>query len=204
MEDQRTDEWYLNRLGKVTASRIADATAKTKTGEAATRANYRLELVTERLTGQKTDSYSNSYMQWGIEQEPNARQAYEAKFSEFVIETGFHDHLSIKMSGASPDGLVAEDGLIEIKCPASNTHVSYISSGNIPEKYRKQMAWQLACTGRKWCDFVSYDPRMPEGLQLWVKRYEPTQEEIAQLETEVVEFLKSVDELQQQIESMKD
>ena len=204
MEDQRTDEWYSNRLGKVTASRIADAIAKTKDGEAATRSKYRLELVVERLTGQKTKGYTNKSIDWGIEQEPNARMAYEAKFNEFVIETGFHDHPTIKMSGASPDGLLNEDALIEIKCPASNTHVSYMSSGNIPEKYRKQMAWQLACTGRKWCEFVSYDPRMPAGLQLWVKRYEPTQEEIAQLEIEVVEFLKSVDELQQQIELMRD
>lgn len=201
---QRTDEWFQERIGKVTASRISDATAKTKNGEAATRTNYRLELVTERLTGKKAEGFTNSYIQWGIEQEPYAREAYEKAKNEFVIETGFILHPSINMSGASPDGLVAEDGLIEIKCPASSTMLSYVSSGNIPEKYRKQMAWQIICTGRKWCDFVSYDPRLPEGLQLWVKRYEPTNEELSQLESEVIEFLKSVDELQQQIESMKD
>ena len=202
MINQGTDEWFTARLGKVTASRLNDALAMTKTGEGASRVNYRLELVTERLTGQKTESYTNSYMQWGTEQEPFAREAYEALKSEFVVETGFHDHPSIPMTGASPDGLIGEDGLLEIKCPASSTHVGYLADNKVPAKYKKQMIWQISCTGRKWVDFVSYDPRLPENLQLFVVRYEPTPEEISEVETQVAEFLKTVDELETQLRNL--
>lgn len=196
MINQGTEEWFNARLGKVTASRLNDALATTKTGEGASRISYRLELVTERLTGQKTESYTNSYMQWGTEQEPFAREAYEALKSEFVVETGFHDHPSIPMSGASPDGLIGEDGLIEIKCPSSTTHISYLADGKVPAKYKKQMMWQMACTGRKWVDFVSFDPRLPENLRLFVVRFEPTAQEIAEVEAQVVDFLATVDELE--------
>jgi putative phage-type endonuclease len=196
MINQGTEEWFNARLGKVTASRLNDALATTKTGEGAGRISYRLELVTERLTGQKTESYTNSYMQWGTEQEPFAREAYEALKSEFVVETGFHDHPSIPMSGASPDGLIGEDGLIEIKCPSSTTHISYLADGKVPAKYKKQMMWQMACTGRKWVDFVSFDPRLPENLRLFVVRFEPTAQEIAEVEAQVVDFLATVDELE--------
>ena len=192
---QGTDDWFNARLGKVTASRLNDAFSTTKTGEGAGRINYRLELVTERLTGIKGESFTNSYMQWGTEQEPFAREAYELAKSEFVIETGFIDHPTIPMSGASPDGLVGEDGLIEIKCPASTTHIGYISSGVVPAKYKNQMIWQLICTGRKWCDFVSYDPRLPDNLKLFVVRYEPTDEERKDVENKVIEFLETVDNL---------
>lgn len=192
---QGTDDWFNARLGKVTASRLNDAFSMTKTGEGAGRINYRLELVTERLTGVKGESFTNSYMQWGTEQEPFAREAYEQAKSEFVVETGFIDHLTIPMSGASPDGLVGEDGLIEIKCPASTTHIGYISASVVPAKYKNQMIWQLICTGRKWCDFVSYDPRLPDNLKLFVVRYEPTDEEKKEVEDKVKEFLKTVDNL---------
>lgn len=199
---QGTDAWFAAKIGKCSASRLNDALAMTKTGEGSGRIGYRLELVTERLTGQKTESYTNSYMQWGTEQEPFAREAYEKLKSEFVVETGFIDHPFIKMSGASPDGLVGEQGLIEIKCPASTTHISYLSDGKVPAKYKRQMIWQLACTGRKWCDFVSFDPRLPENLQLFVVRYEPTQDEITDVENEVTEFLKTVDELELKLRNL--
>lgn len=199
---QGTDEWFAARLGKASASRLNDALASTKTGEGASRVNYRLELVTERLTGQKTESYTNSHMQWGTEQEPFAREAYEALQNEFVIETGFHDHPTILMSGASPDGLIGEHGLLEIKCPASSTHISYLSDGKVPSKYKNQMIWQIACTGRKWVDFVSFDPRMPSNLQLFIVRYEPTNDEVAVIEEQVAVFLKTVDELEARLRRM--
>ena len=192
---QGTDDWFNARLGKVTASRLNDAFSMTKTGEGAGRINYRLELVTERLTGIKGESFTNSYMQWGTEQEPYAREAYELDKSEFVIETGFIDHPTIPMSGASPDGLVQTEGIIEIKSTASTTHIGYISAGVVPAKYKNQMIWQLICTGRKWCDFVSYDPRLPDNLKLFVVRYEPTDEERKDVESKVIEFLKTVDNL---------
>ena len=196
---QGTDDWFNARLGKVTASRLNDAFSTTKTGEGAGRINYRLELVTERLTGVKGESFTNSYMIWGNEQEPFAREAYEQDKSEFVVETGFIDHPTIPMSGASPDGLVGEDGLIEIKCPASTTHIGYISAGVVPAKYKNQMIWQLICTGRKWTDFVSFDPRLPDNLKLFVVRYEPTDEEKKEVEDKVIEFLTTVDNLYKEL-----
>lgn len=199
---QGTDDWFNARLGKVTASRLNDAFSTTKTGEGAGRINYRLELVTERLTGVKGESFTNSYMQWGTEQEPYAREAYEQAKSEFVVETGFIDHPTIPMSGASPDGLVGTEGLIEIKCPASTTHVSYLADGKVPAKYKKQMIWQIVCTGRKWCDFVSFDPRLPENLRLFVVRFEPTAQEIAEVEAQVVDFLATVDELETKLRGL--
>ena len=200
--EQRTDDWFNARLGKATASRLNDALSQTKTGEGAGRVAYRLELVTERLTGMKGETYSNKYMEWGTEQEPFAREAYESKFNEFVIEEGFVDHPTIPMTGASPDGLVGTDGLIEIKCPASTTHVSYLADGKVPAKYKKQMIWQIVCTGRKWCDFVSFDPRLPENLRLFVIRFEPTAQEIAEVEAQVVDFLKTVDELETKLRGL--
>ena len=200
---QGTDDWFNARLGKVTASRLNDAFSTTKTGEGAGRINYRLELVTERLTGIKGESFTNSYMQWGTEQEPFAREAYELAKSEFVVETGFIDHPTIPMSGASPDGLVQTEGAIEIKCPASTTHIGYISAGVVPAKYKNQMIWQLICTGRKWADFVSYDPRLPDNLKLFVVRYEPTEAERKEVEDKVIEFLTTVDNLYNELVNRK-
>lgn len=191
--EQRSDEWFAERLGKVTASRVADVVAKTKTGYGASRANYMAELVVERLTGQRGAVFSNAAMQWGTEQEPHARAAYEARTGHLVTETGFVPHPTIAMSGASPDGLIDDDGLIEIKCPNTATHIETLLSRTIPTKYVAQMQWQMACTGREWCDFVSYDPRMPEHMQLWVDTiaYDPAL--ISELETEVKLFLKELD-----------
>lgn len=191
--EQRSDEWFAERLGKVTASRVADVVAKTKTGYGASRANYMAELVVERLTGQRGAVFSNAAMQWGTEQEPHARAAYEARTGHLVTETGFVPHPTIAMSGASPDGLIDDDGLIEIKCPNTATHIETLLSRTIPAKYVAQMQWQMACTGREWCDFVSYDPRMPEHMQLWVDTiaYDPAL--ISELETEVKLFLKELD-----------
>ena len=199
MSIQGSAEWFAERVGKVTASRISDIIAKTKTGESASRANYRAQLVAERLTGKPAESFTNGAMQWGTDTEPFARAAYEAHKGLFVVETGFVHHPIINPSGASPDGLVDDDGLIEIKCPNTSTHIEYFLAGEPPAKYRPQMAWQCACTGRKWCDFVSFDPRMPENMQLLIARYEPEQEYIEMLETEVIRFIAEVDGLIEQL-----
>jgi putative phage-type endonuclease len=189
--EQRTPEWFAKRLGKVTASRIADLMARTKSGPAASRANYMAQLVTERLTGAPTESYKSPAMDWGIEQEPNARAAYSARMGVLVDEVDFVDHPEFE-AGASPDGLVGEDGLIEIKCPNTATMLEYIEERVIPTKYRLQMQWQLAVTGRNWCDFVAYDPRLPEHLQLLVIREPRNELLIGEIMAEVIRFLNEV------------
>ena len=186
--DQRSDEWFSARLGFATASRMNDALAGSET---AARRGYLIQLVTERLTGQQQESYNSAAMQRGTELEPVARMAYESK-NGFVDKTGFHKHPSIEWFGASPDGFVGDDGLVEIKCPNSTTHVDYILESKVPTKYKRQMLAQLACTGRKWCDFVSFDNRLPEHLQLFVVRFEPKQEEIDKLQEGVIKFLNDV------------
>lgn len=193
--EQRTDEWFAARLGKVTASRIADVMAKTKTGYGASRANYMAELIVERLTGQKGDSYQNAAMIWGTNTEPLARAAYEAHRGVLVEETGFVPHPSGAMTGASPDGLVGDDGLVEIKCPNTATHIDTLMSDDAPPKYFAQMQWQMACTGRAWCDFVSFDPRMPEEMQLFVTRVERDDTWIIMAEEAVQAFLSELDEM---------
>jgi len=199
--DQRTDEWFTARLGKVTASRVSDVMAKTKSGWGASRANYMAELIVERLTGQKGDSYQNAAMMWGTNTEPLARAAYEAHRGVLVEETGFVPHPSGTMTGASPDGLIGSDGLVEIKCPNTATHIDTLMSDGAPPKYFAQMQWQMACTGRAWCDFVSFDPRMPEEMQLFVARVERDDAWITMAEEAVQEFLS---ELNEKVKSLKE
>lgn len=186
---QGSDEWHEARLGKVTASRVADLMARTKTGWGASRANYMAELLCERLTGQAGERFTNAAMQWGTDMEPQARAAYEFMTGRSVSEVGFIDHPSIVMAGASPDGLVGDDGLVEIKCPNTATHIETLLSETVPAKYRTQMLWQMACTGRAWCDFVSFDPRLPADIQIWIMRVEPKAGEIEDMEAAVKEFL---------------
>ena len=191
---QGTVEWLKARAGLVTASRIADVVAKTKTGESASRANYRAQIVAERLSGQPQESYTNDAMRWGIDTEPLARSAYEAHTGDFVEQIGLVLHPEIEWAGASPDGL-AGAGLLEIKCPNTATHIDYLLNKVPPTKYRPQMAWQCACTDREWVDFVSFDPRLPEKHQLFVVRYVPEKDYIKELEGEVKRFLDEVNEL---------
>ena len=191
--EQRTDEWHNARLGKVTASRVADIIAKTKTGYSASRAKYMGELLCERLTGSRGDTYQNAAMVWGVNTEPQARGAYEAALGELVDEVGFIPHPTIEMSGASPDGLVGEEGLVEIKCPTTITHIDTLLSITVPQQYMAQMQWQMACSGRKWCDFVSYDPRLPEHMQMFIHRVERDDKMIAELEGEVVKFIEEME-----------
>ena len=189
MMEQQSTEWFTARLGKVTASRVADVIAKTKSGYSTSRDNYMAQLVCERMTGTQGESYTNAAMQWGTDQEPLARAAYEATQDVLVDETGFVIHPRIQEAGASPDGLVGMFGLIEIKCPNTATHIETILSDKVPGKYITQMQWQMACTERQWTDFVSYDPRMPEGLQLFIQRVDFDPEYVKTLETEVIAFL---------------
>ncbi len=191
--EQRSAEWHAARLGKVTASKVADVVARTRTGYAASRANYMAQLVCERLTGKPTEGFSNAAMEWGVEQEAAARDAYSARVGELVTEVGFIDHPTIKMAGASPDGIVGA-GIVEIKCPSTATHIEYLFEREPPQKYFYQMQWQMACTGAEWCDWVSYDPRMPENLQLLVVRIPRDTDCIQMLEKEVSEFLAELDD----------
>jgi putative phage-type endonuclease len=193
MIEQRTDAWFQARIGKVTASKVADVIAKTKTGYSATRDNYMAQLVCERLTGQKGEGFSNAAIQHGIDTEPLARAAYEALRDVLVDEVGFVPHPTIEMAGASPDGLVDDDGLVEIKCPNTNTHIETLLSQTVPSKYNTQMQFQMACTGRKWCDFVSFDNRLPAELQLFIKRVPRDDVFIKQIEAEIVKFLNELD-----------
>lgn len=190
---QGSPEWFAARCGKVTASRVADVVAKIKTGWGASRTNYAAELIAERLTGCTAPSFTNDAMRWGTETEPQARNAYAKRAGVGVLEVGFVDHPEIAMSGASPDGLVDERGLVEIKCPNTATHLDTLLSGLVPSKYVTQMQWQLACTGRDWCDFVSFDPRLPESMSLFVGRVDRDVSLILDLETEVAAFLAEID-----------
>lgn len=192
MMDQRTDEWFQARLGKVTASRVADVMAKTKTGYSASRDNYMAQLIVERMTGKPSESFSNAAMEWGTEQEPFARAAYEAKFGALVEEVGFIQHPSIEMAGASPDGIVG-NGMVEIKCPNTATMIDILLEDKISDRYVKQMQWQMACAGKEWCDFVAFDPRLSDEMRLYVARIERNQRLIDEMEEQVRVFLAEVD-----------
>ena len=191
--EQGSDAWHQLRLGKVTASRVADILAKTKTGPSASRQNYLIELALQRTTGIIVESYSNAAMEWGVQNEQNARVLYEITTNNFVDTVAFVDHPSISWFGCSPDGLVSDGGLMEIKCPNSTTHWEYFKSNKPPQKYVIQMQAQMACTGRDWCDFVSFDPRMPERSQLLVVRVDRDNAFIAEMEEQIKQFLSEVE-----------
>jgi len=190
---QKSPEWYAARCGKVTASRIADLMAKTKTGWGASRANYMAELVAERLTGTVAESYVNAAMEHGTKTEPEARAAYQFFIGADVEEVGFVLHPIIDDSGCSPDGLIGKDGMIEIKCPNTGTHIETLLGSGTPDKYIKQIQWQMRCCHRTWCDFVSYDPRLPTRMQLFTQRIPRDDVMIAEIEQEVLAFLKEVE-----------
>lgn len=187
--EQGSAEWHHIRCGKVTASRVADVMARTQKGWGASRYNYAAELIAERLTGVSAEGFTNAAMQWGTDQEPRARASYEFYAGVDVKQVGFVIHSQIPEAGASPDGLVGEDGLVEFKCPNTSTHIDTLVSQSIPGKYVTQMLWQMACTGRKWCDFVSYDPRLPENMQMFIKRIQRDDNAITEMKMAVIEFL---------------
>ena len=185
---QGSAEWKALRAGKVTASRIADMMAKTKSGWGASRANYAAQLVAERLTGEVAESYTNAAMQWGTDHEADARVAYEFRTDASVVEIGFVEHPTIPMTGASPDGLVGDDGMVEIKCPNTATHIEWAVAGKVPPEHRLQMQFCMLCTRRDWWDFVSFDPRMPEGQQLFIRRLYRDEKVINELIDAVLEL----------------
>lgn len=189
MIEQGSADWFAARAGKVTASRVADVIAKTKTGWGASRANYMAQLVAEQLTGMVAESFSSPAMQWGTDMEPEARAVYEFFANATVEPASFVKHPTIGGTGASPDGYVGADGLVEIKCPITATHIETLLSGSVAGKYVTQIQWQLACTGRQWADFVSFDPRLPESMKLFIKRVPRDDAMIASLEADVIDFL---------------
>lgn len=192
--EQGSEAWRLARVGCVTASRIADIIARTKMGYSASRANYAAELIVERLTGTPQDGgYLNAAMQWGIDHEADARAAYEFHADVDVAPGGFVLHPRIPMAGASPDGLVGADGLVEIKCPLTATHLDTLEGRTVPNKYIVQMQWQMACADRHWCDFVSFDPRLPQHLRLFVARIHRDAGIVADLEREAIAFLAEIE-----------
>lgn len=199
---QRSDAWFAARLGKVTASRVADVVARTKTGYGASRANYQAELIIERLTGVPQENYINGAMQWGIDHEAEALIAYEFWRDVTVTPVGFVPHPTIAMSGASPDATIGADGLVETKCPNSATHIETLLGRAIPDKHMTQMYYQMACTGRQWCDYCSFDPRLPEAMRLFVKRVHRDDELITELEREVIQFLAELDAKLQRLNAL--
>lgn len=199
---QGSPEWFAARCGKVTASRMADLMAQTRNGWGASRANYMGELIVERMTQQPAERYENAAMRWGTDNEPQARAAYEFMQGVEVVEVGFVPHPKIAMAGASPDGLVGDDGCLEIKCPNTATHIETLLTQAVPDKYAKQMQWQMACTERAWCDFVSYDPRMPAHLQMFVKRVKADAKMQEIMEREVEAFLEELESKINQLEKV--
>lgn len=192
--EQQTPEWLQMRVGMVTASRVDDVLAVPANGkgELKCRAKYRTEIISECLTGRAAEHYVTPAMEWGIETEPLARAAYEMRLDLEVADGGFHIHDEITRFGASPDGLIGEEGLLEVKCPTTATHIEWIIAGVTPEEYQPQMLAEMACTGRRWCDFVSFDPRLPKKMQLFVRRFPRNDERIAAMEKEVLKFLEEV------------
>jgi len=200
MSIQGSPEWLAERAGKVTASMVSAVLAKPET---AGYRDYQAQLVAEILTGKPQGSdYTNAAMQFGTEMEPLARSAYEAETGFSVDEVGFCQHPTIERAGASPDGLVGNSGLVEIKCPKVGNHLAYLIAGIVPAGYKNQMMWQMSCTNRDWCDFVSFRPDLPEHLQLFIVRFKRDPERIKELEAAVIAFLDSVDKMINQLKKV--
>lgn len=202
--EQNTPEWHQARCGSLGASSVAEALAKTKSGWGAGRKNTKARLVAERLTGSSPETYTNAAMQWGNDHEDDARVNYGFAQNVDVAQIGLVRHPTINGTHASPDGLVGDDGLVEIKCPNTATHIDTLLSQKINTKYITQMQWQMACTGRQWCDFVSYDPRMPIAMQIWICRIDRDDDAIAALEKDVGEFLAEVNETVEKLSKLYD
>jgi len=195
-EEQRTDEWYRARCGQLGASQISKALAKGRAGaESATRKNLMAEIIAMRLTGVTPEGFTSASIQFGIDNEPMARSAYEVTYGIFVDQTGWVPHPSIEWTGCSPDGLVGDDGLIEIKCPNTATHIDYLLAGIAPSEYHLQMLWQMEVCNKTWCDFVSFDPRLPEDLQLFTVRFMRDDDRLNEIREGVKKFLSETEEV---------
>lgn len=196
MTEQGTEEWFAARLGKITASRVSDVMARTRSGYAASRKNYMMELLCQRLTGQREEGFTSAAMQRGIDLEPLARSAYEVATGNMVAEAGFVTHPKHEQIGASPDGFVGDSGLVEIKCPNTAQHVACLQSGEPDKRYWWQMQCQMYCTDAKWCDFVSFDDRLPDELQVFICRVERDEQAISDMVDECLEFLGELEKLE--------
>jgi putative phage-type endonuclease len=200
---QHSPEWYAARIGMVTASKVKDAIVKRKRGEGdlVARRNLKLQMLAEILTGRTTDHYVSQAMDWGVEQEPRARAEYEIRTGYSVEPLGLVLHPELSRAAASPDGFIPKNGLLEIKCPETYTHLEYMAEGVIPVDYLDQMDWQMACAGSEieWCDFVSYDPRLKDDLQLFIVRRERNGKRIAEMEGLVMEFLEELNQMAEQV-----
>ncbi|MCH7353315.1 MULTISPECIES: lambda exonuclease family protein [unclassified Acinetobacter] len=195
---QRSEDWHSDRCGKVTASRVRDLNAKPAKGKALNALG--LIILAERLTGVQKEIFTNTAMQWGIDNEPNAITAYENETGSFVVGTGLINHPFIEMFGASPDGLVGEDGQIEVKCPDTTTHLNTLLTKKVPDEHIPQITSQLSCTRREWCDFISFDPRFEPELQIIIIRIFAKDLAIEALEQDVRKFNKAIDDA---IETLK-
>lgn len=204
---QRNEDWYQQRIGHLTAS-MAGNVIRYQKGEIVAQTPAKIDglamrILSEQLTGLQTEDHFTAdqrrRMQWGTEQEENALSAYELATGHTVLLSGFVKHESIRYLGASPDGLVSNDGLIEIKCPDTTTHLSRVLTDEVPEEIKPQMLLQLIVTDRKWCDFVDYDPRCPQNLQLFIKRFEPTDQERDTAKEFFVNFLAGVKDLKNKL-----
>ena len=195
--EQGSVEWLKNRCGMLTASRMADAMDFLKNRkEGAVRKKLKIELCAERMTDMMCERFVNDAMRWGIETEPFARERYEEITGNLVTKCGFAIHGDIPYFGASPDGLVGADGQVEIKCPTTQTFIEWVSGGVVPEQHKPQMISQLAVTGRKWCDFVAFDPRIKvEAHQIFIRRFEPPESDIVAVEEAAALFLSELDAL---------
>jgi hypothetical protein len=190
---QRSEAWRQARCGRLTGSRAKDMLATIKSGEAAARRDLRMQLIAERLTGVPQESgYVNADMQWGVDHEAEAITAYEAETGVLVTPIGFCEHDAV-MAGTSPDGFVGRDGLLSVKCPRTANHLRYIRDGVEPSEHAAQNTHELWLTGRAWLDFVSYDPRLPDRLQLLTIRVTRTPDQLADYEKKVVAFLREVE-----------
>jgi len=200
---QGGDEWKQARVGKVTASRVDDVMATTKSGPAASRANYMAEVLSERLTDDPYPQFVSGDMRRGTEVEPEARTSFEVETGIMVRPVGFVPHPVIPMFGASPDGLIGDEGLLELKCPKTATHLKYLLAGVPPPEYVPQMTAQCSCTGRPFVWFASYDPRLPEDLKLFIVKFTPTQAQIAHMESTVKAFLAELSELEARVRGIR-
>ncbi len=198
---QGTPEWLAARCGSLGASSVADALAKTKTGWGASRANLRSRIVTERITGQPVEMFVNSAMQRGTELEPQARAMYSFVTQRDVTEVGIVLHPTIKHTHCSPDGLIDDDGMVEIKCCGATRHFELLTDSPPEDRYIKQCLWQMACTGRKWVDLAYFHPDLPLPMQLVIHRIERDADTIAEMESEVAKFLAEVAELLADLEA---
>ncbi|WP_102830552.1 lambda exonuclease family protein [Bartonella bovis] len=196
--EQRTPEWFQARLGKVTASNIDSIVSKTNKGSPTSKyEEYKIKLITERLTGKTVSSYETSAMRWGREHEDRAIEEYSFRRGVIVTRCGFIPHPTIEMAGASPDGLVGDEGLVEVKCPQPGTHMFFLRTGKIKPEYILQMQFQMACTGRKWCDFVSYDPLLKKkliGFRVKIQRVVRDDEQIELINKAVETFLEEIEQ----------